>query len=104
METAKLQYTESGQTVCLPSGYSIPGNEAGIVRRGNAIVIFPVDTPWQGLFDSLGKFTSDFMSDREQLPLQARTAGYNALGLFGVIRQPPRKVIKGVLVKCQAHF
>ena len=72
METAKLQYTESGQTVCLPSGYSIPGNEAGIVRRGSAIVIFPMDTPWQGLFDSLGKFTPDFMSDREQLPLQGR--------------------------------
>lgn len=72
MNTVRLLNTEGGQTVCLPDNYQLPGNEAGIMRHGRAIIIFPVDNPWQGFFDSWDKFTPDFMENREQLPTETR--------------------------------
>ncbi len=41
-----------------------------IKRIGNAAILFPTDDPWKPLFDSLNKFSDDFMVTREQPVLQ----------------------------------
>jgi antitoxin VapB len=43
-------------------------------KLGNTIVLIDKDNPWQSLFDSLGQFSGDFMTIRDQPPLDIRAA------------------------------
>jgi antitoxin VapB len=36
---------------------------------GNAVVLLPIEHPWESLFDSLEQFSDDFLEDRSQ-PVQ----------------------------------
>ena len=42
------------------------------MRAGKAVVLLPHDEPWEILLESLGQCSPDFMSDRNQTPLQDR--------------------------------
>lgn len=59
MDTAKLFESDNSQAVRLPEEYRFVGDEVGIKRLGNAVVLLPTDAPWQILFDALGTFSDD---------------------------------------------
>jgi antitoxin VapB len=72
MDTAKLFQSGNSQAIRLPKAYRLPGKKVYLKRVGNAIMVLPEDSAWQPMLDSLSKFSSDFMKDREQPPQQER--------------------------------
>ena len=50
----------------------MPGKKVYVKKVGNAVVLLPVERPWETLFESLGEFSRDFMEEREQPPMQTR--------------------------------
>ena len=72
METAKLFKHGRSQAVRLPKEYRFEGDRVFIKRVGNAVVLIPYREPWQSLFDSLDRFSDDYMQDREQPAQQER--------------------------------
>lgn len=65
MDTAKLFKSGNSQAVRLPKEYRFVGDEVGIKRIGNAVVLLPTDAPWQILFDALATFSEDTQIVRE---------------------------------------
>jgi antitoxin VapB len=72
MLTAKLFKNGSSQAVRIPKEFQLPGSEVYIKRVGDVLVLIPKNDPWSSLLDSLGKFSEDFMSQREELPWTER--------------------------------
>ena len=73
METAKLFQNGSSQAVRLPKEFRIPGNEVKIFKRGNQVILEPIEKTWDSLFESLSEFPDDFMQDgRNQPDMQKR--------------------------------
>jgi antitoxin VapB len=73
METAKLFQNGSSQAVRLPKEFRIPGNEVKIFKKGNHVILEPIVTTWDTLFESLSEFPEDFMKDgRNQPGMQKR--------------------------------
>ncbi|QQS38177.1 MAG: antitoxin [Ignavibacteriales bacterium] len=72
METAKLFDSGNSQAVRIPKKFKLKGKEAYITKVGDAIVILPKKEKWSSLFESLSKFSDDFMSEREQPLLDER--------------------------------
>ena len=73
METAKLFQNGNSQAVRLPRTFRFPGNEVKIYKNGNQVILEPLETTWDLLFESLNEFPDDFLEDgRHQPPLQAR--------------------------------
>ena len=65
MQTARLFPNGQSQAVRLPKEYRFAGDHVYIQRVGNAVVLLPVQAPWQTLLDSLAEFTPDFASPAE---------------------------------------
>ena len=72
MNTAKIITDGTNQVVILPQEFRLSGSEVYIKKVGNTIVLISQDNPWQSLIDSLDDFSDDFMTTREQLPLETR--------------------------------
>lgn len=73
METAKLFQNGRSQAVRLPMAFRMPGNEVKISRKGKKVILEPLETTWDSLFDSLDEFPEDFMKDgRNQPEIQKR--------------------------------
>ncbi len=72
MNTAKICNTREGQTIRLPEGLKLEGNEVFVKKIGRNILLIPTDDPWEALVSSLDQFSEDFMNDRGQPPLQKR--------------------------------
>ena len=73
MEKAKLFQNGSSQAVRLPKAFRIPGNEVKIFKNGNQVILEPIETTWESLFESLSEFPDDFMKDgRNQPAMQER--------------------------------
>jgi antitoxin VapB len=66
MDTAKLFQNGQSQAVRLPKEYRFEGDEVAIKKIGNAVVLLPLDNPWQVMEEGLKQFSDDFMSDRNQ--------------------------------------
>jgi antitoxin VapB len=66
MNTAKLFINGSSQAVRLPKEYRFDTEEVGINKVGNVVVLYPLDSGWAPLLEASGKFTEDFMKDRDQ--------------------------------------
>ncbi|QIN80665.1 AbrB/MazE/SpoVT family DNA-binding domain-containing protein [Rubrobacter marinus] len=66
MKTAKLFSNGRSQAVRLPKEFRFEGDEVYIKRVGNAVVLLPRRGSWQGLYESLERFSDDFMEEREQ--------------------------------------
>ena len=66
MKTAKLFINGRSQAVCLPKEFRFEGDEVYVKRVGNAVVLLPRRDSWLGLYESLGRFSEDFMEEREQ--------------------------------------
>lgn len=74
MDTAKLFKNGRSQAVRLPKEYALPGNEVYVKRVNGIVMLIPKDkNPWQPFFDSLDKFSDDFMNfQRNQGSLEQR--------------------------------
>ncbi len=44
----------------------MPREEVYIKKQGNAVVLIPQVSSWAYLFESLDKFSEDYMADRDQ--------------------------------------
>jgi len=61
------------QAVRLPKEYRFPGDEVGIKRVGNMVVLYSVDHIWDTFLEGLNGFSDDFMaSGREPQGEQLR--------------------------------
>ncbi|MDO9584815.1 MAG: type II toxin-antitoxin system VapB family antitoxin [Desulfomicrobium sp.] len=72
MQTAKLFNNGRSQAVRLPKDLRFTGEDVYIRKIGNMVILLPKDDPWSPLVNSLDQFSADFMSTREQPPLDAR--------------------------------
>jgi antitoxin VapB len=73
METAKLFQNGNSQAVRLPKKFKMPGNMVKISQQGTQIILEPLETTWDSLFESLADFPEDFLaSGREQPDMQKR--------------------------------
>ena len=72
MKVAKLFKNGQSQAVRLPKEFRFEGTQVFIKRVGNAVILLPEQHSWQGLFDSLGLFSDDFMETRQQPEQQER--------------------------------
>lgn len=72
MNTAKIFKSGNSQAVRLPKGFQLDGNEVYIKRVGKNIILTSKDDPWAGLIDSLSMFSDDFMTERQQPPVDQR--------------------------------
>ena len=66
MKTAKVFQNGQSQAVRLPKEFRFDDSEVFIKRTGNVVQLIPRTDSWHILFDSLNKFSRDFMSQREQ--------------------------------------
>lgn len=72
METAKLFQNGQSQAVRLPKEFRFQGDEVYIKKIGNAVLLLPLENPWQTWLESLELFTADFMETRNQPQQQER--------------------------------
>ncbi|HEX9627030.1 MAG TPA: type II toxin-antitoxin system VapB family antitoxin [Acidiferrobacterales bacterium] len=66
MDTAKLFRNGQSQAVRLPKPYRFKGDRVALKRIGNAVVLMPMDDPWQLMEEGLRQFSDDFLSERGQ--------------------------------------
>ena len=69
MDTAKLFISGSSQAVRLPKKYRFTGDEVGIKKMGNAVLLFPKDRAWETLLEGLSGFTDDFFCNMREVML-----------------------------------
>ena len=72
MKTARLFKNGQSQAVRLPKEYRFTGDKVLIKKIGNAVVLLPEKGSWNPLFESLSRFSDDFMEDRRQPGQQSR--------------------------------
>jgi antitoxin VapB len=72
MKTAKLFQNGQSQAVRLPKEFRFDGSEVFIKKTGNVVQLIPRTDSWNSLFDSLNKFSRDFMPERVQPELDKR--------------------------------
>ena len=70
MITARLFKNGRSQAVRLPKECRFNSREVGIVKLGDAVLLFPKDKAIEIMKSALGKFTPDFMATRDQ-PMEA---------------------------------
>jgi antitoxin VapB len=72
MNVAEIVQDGKNQVVKLPEEFSLNDDKVYINKVGNALVLIPYHDQWRPLFDSLNKFSDDFMENREQPGEQVR--------------------------------
>ena len=73
MKTAKVFKSGNSQAVRIPREFRLDDDEVEIRRRGRTLVLEPRKRSWTPLFESLDKFTDDFMAEgRKQPAIQTR--------------------------------
>ena len=72
MQTAKLFINGRSQAVRLPKEYRFSGDDVYIKGYQGMVMLLPKDSPWASLVDSLDRFSSDFMDERNQPEEQRR--------------------------------
>jgi antitoxin VapB len=68
MKTAKIFRSGNSRAVRIPKEFQLEGNEVEIVKSGSSLVLRPCKRSWTPLFESLSKFTDDFMKDGRKQP------------------------------------
>jgi antitoxin VapB len=71
-ETINIQNGSGTQAIRIPESHKIHDDKVYVKRLGNALYLIPFHNPWQNLFESLDKFTPDFMEERSQPAEQKR--------------------------------
>jgi antitoxin VapB len=73
-ETISIQNESGSQAIRIPESHKINDDKVYVKKLGNALYLIPFHNPWQNLFESLDKFTPDFMEERSQPDEQKREA------------------------------
>ena len=76
MKTAKLFQNGSSLAVRLPKAFRMPGNEVKIFKKGNQVILEPIETTWDSLFESLREFPEDFLKDGRNQPVMQKRASF----------------------------
>ena len=74
MKTAKLFNNGRSQAVRLPKEFRFSGDDVYIKKYQGIVMLLPKESPWTSLVDSLDRFSSDFMDERNQPDQQARSS------------------------------
>ena len=72
MQTAKLFNNGRSQAVRLPKEFRFSGDDVYIKKYQGIVMLLPKESPWTSLVDSLDRFSSDFMDERNQPAQQQR--------------------------------
>jgi len=73
MTTAKIFPNGQSQAIRIPKEFRFENqDEVFIAKEGDAVILFPKSSKFNILFDSLEKFSDDFMVVREQPEQQKR--------------------------------
>jgi len=72
MQTAKLFNNGRSQAVRLPKEFRFSGDDVYIKKYQGIVMLLPKESPWISLIDSLDRFSSDFMNERDQPNQQER--------------------------------
>lgn len=72
IKEAKVFMNGQSQAVRLPKDCRFATKSVFINKIGSSVVLSPKNDPWQGLIEACDEFSSDFMSQREDLPVQER--------------------------------
>ena len=72
MRTAKLFENGRSQAVRLPKECRFRGKEVYVRKYEDIVVLFPKESPWAPLLNSLDRFTDDFMAERNEPEQQER--------------------------------
>lgn len=71
-ETIDIKTKKGIQAIRIPEKLKINDNKVYLKKVGNSLYIIPFHNPWQNLIESLGTFTTDFMTDRNQPDIEER--------------------------------
>ena len=74
MKTAKLFNNGRSQAVRLPKEFRFSGDDVYIKKYQGIVMLLPKESPWTSLVDSLDRFSSDFMDERNQPEQQERSS------------------------------
>ena len=74
MKIAKLFQNGQSQAVRLPKEFRFEDDHVFIKKSGNIVMLIPAKNSWDSLFNSLDKFSDDFMTERKQPKTQQRKA------------------------------
>jgi antitoxin VapB len=66
MKTAKVFKSGNSQAVRIPREFHLKGGEVEIQKRGEVLILRPKRKSWATFFESLGKFSDDFMATGRQ--------------------------------------
>ena len=66
MTTAKIFKIGRSQAVLLPKECHFTGREVGVSKIDDMVILYPPDKGWDLLEQAIGRFTEDFMADRDQ--------------------------------------
>lgn len=72
MKTAKIFQNGQSQAVRLPKEFRFKDDHVYVKKSGNVVMLIPAKDLWESLFDSLDKFSDDFMTERKQPKVQTR--------------------------------
>jgi antitoxin VapB len=72
MKTAKIFQNGQSQAVRLPKEFRFKDDHVYVKKSGNVVMLIPAKDSWESLFESLDKFSDDFMTDRKQPKSQTR--------------------------------
>ncbi|GAB7140379.1 AbrB/MazE/SpoVT family DNA-binding domain-containing protein [Deferribacterales bacterium RsTz2092] len=72
MKKAKVFYSGNSQAVRLPKEFRFDEKEVYIKHIDKIVMLVPAENIWRNMFDSLDKFTDDFMAERSQPSVQER--------------------------------
>ena len=74
MQTAKLFNIGRSQAVKLPEEFRFSGDDVYIKKYQGIVMLLPKESPWTSFVDSLDRFSSDFMNERNQPDQQERAS------------------------------
>ena len=72
---AKLFMNGRSQAVRLPADFRFEGDAVYVKRWRNMVTLIPKADPWRPLLESLGNFSDDFLSERNQPKTFDRRSG-----------------------------
>ena len=72
MKTAKLFHNGRSQAVRLPKECRFDGDDVYIKKYDDMVILIPKKSEWAPLFNSLSKFSDDFLTERGDTPPQER--------------------------------
>jgi len=70
--TIEIKKQAGVQAIELPEQFAIDDDKVYLKRTGNIISIIPFHNAWQNFYQGIDEFSDDFMTDRNQPPVQSR--------------------------------